>query len=146
MRRSVASFSLCGLLLCCPTLLLGQAAAPAPAAPATPPAIPEPLTGVLAGLLTQQTATVSQSLDKSLGDMQKKLGDDAKTWPEKVDAVAAGKVKETLVADWKLQADAITKSLEELLLPGDDKILKDLGLSPDLEGTLGRELRHSRAD
>ncbi|MBW8877083.1 MAG: hypothetical protein JF614_19120 [Acidobacteria bacterium] len=146
MRPSVASLSLCGLLLCCPTLLLGQAAAPAPAAPATNPAVPESLTGSLAGRLAEQTATVSQSLDTALGDMQKKLGDDAKTWPEKVDAAAAEKVKSTLVTDWNQQADAITKSLEELLLPGDDKILKDLGLSPDLEGTLGRELRSSRAD
>jgi hypothetical protein len=141
MRRSVASFSLCGLLLCCPTLVLGQAATPAPA---TAPAVTESLTGSFASRLAEQTVKVSQKLDEVLGDMQKKLGDDAKTWPEKVDATAAAKVKVTLSKDWNDQADAIAEALGGQLLSGDDTILKETGLSPDLEGTLGRELRSSR--
>jgi hypothetical protein len=141
MRRSVASFSLCGLLLCCPTLVLGQAATPAPA---TAPAVTESLTGSFASRLAVETVNVSQKLDEVLGDMQKKLGDDVKTWPEKVDATAAEKVKLTLRDDWNDQVTAIAEALGGQLLSGDDTVLKETGLSPDLEGTLGRELRSSR--
>jgi hypothetical protein len=140
MRRSTLTFVLPLLFLLLPKLLLGQGATPAA------DAAPESLTASFAARLTEQTVTVTQSLDKALASMQKQLSSDMESWPKKADKAMASEALKTLISDWDKQVASINKGLGALLLAGDDAILKDTGASVDLEGILGPKLRESRKD